>query len=180
VIHRKRSLDCANVANRIERAIEGAWPEIARSSSPLVWFTGSSVWRFLYPDLPDEISYRDWDIFTIGEAPALGLAQGMGWYLSPACRTRDKWSPEGKFTVDTGNLPSSKPRPGESAGYGDGFTYRTDRGEVDLWIASTGDPFAEVAAYPERSHAHCRAAFSPGRGLIVMPNPIARATGGDP
>jgi len=174
----KRSHSPANPANLIEEHIAQAWPEIARVAPSNVWFTGSRVWGLLYPGLPvrDPLPERDWDVFTIGEAPARWLVDTMGWRRAPACRTRDKWG-TGTRSVDAGHVPTlgeGESADGRPTGYSDGYSYQTDRGVVDLWISSLGSAVAEIRAYPTESHAHCRAAWSFTDGLIILPNERAR------
>lgn len=181
----KRSRPLANLANLVEEHVAWAWPEIARAAPSDVWFTGSRVWGLLYPDLParEPPLEPDWDIFTIGEAPARWLVDVMGWRRMPACRTRDKWR-AGTRSVDAGHVPTlgdGEVTSGRPTGYNDGYSYETDRGVVDLWISSLGSAVAEIRAYPTESHAHCRVTWSFADGLIVLPNERARAflAGGD-
>lgn len=179
----KRSRPLANPANLVEEHVAQAWPEIARAAPSDVWFTGSRVWGLLYPGLlyPDLVRdpplERDWDVFTVGEAPARWLVNVLGWQQTPACRTRDKWG-AGTRSVDAGHVPTlgeGGATGGRPTGYNDGYSYQTDRGVVDLWISSLGSAVAEIRAYPTESHAHCRAAWSFTDGLIVLPNERARA-----
>jgi len=179
----KHSQSIANLANLVEDRMGRAWPEIAGAAPTGVWFTGSRVWRLLYPDLA-EVDHAacasDWDIFTIGEEPALWIVDRLRLRHVPSCRTSDKWGGElgpAAWIADGTRVPAW--RPGEAgrtsgSGYGDGYSYRTDRGIVDLWISSLDSALAEIRAYPTASHAHCRAAWSFADGLIVLPNESAR------
>lgn len=178
---RKQSRPLANLANAIEEHVTRAWPEIARAAPTDVWFTGSNVWHLLYPDLPvqDLAPIRDWDIFTIGEDPARWLVETLEWNRMPSCRTSDKWNSLPR-TIDIEHIPTipaiqTIDPAGHVHGYGDGYSYQTSRGIVDLWISSLGSALAELRAYPTVSHAHCRAAWSFTDGLIVLPNEQARA-----
>jgi hypothetical protein len=169
----KQSHPLTNLANTIEEHVARAWPEVARTATPNVWFTGSHIWHFLYPALlqQDPPLPRDWDIFTIGATPAQGLVDLYGWNLTPSCRTNEKWT--APRIIDTSRIPKT-PGSVSTSGYGDGYSYKTDRGIVDLWISEFESPLAEIREYPTASHAHCRAAWSFTDGLIVLPNERAR------
>jgi hypothetical protein len=175
----KVSHPLANLANMIEEHVTHTWPEIARTAPPDVWFTGSHIWHFLYPELSQREPplIRDWDIFTIEDATAQWIIGVYGWNRRPSCRTSDKWGRAPRI-IDVTRIPvlqTRTPRGGISvSGYGDGYSYQTDRGIVDLWISDLGSPLAELKAYPTVSHAHCRAAWSFTDGLIVLPNEHAR------
>ena len=54
--------------------------------------------------------------------------------------------------------------------HGVGYSYQTSRGVVDLWVSQEGGVFGELLAYWFESHSHCRAAYSPVLGLVVLPN----------
>jgi hypothetical protein len=165
------------VANLVEEHIAQTWPEIARVAPSDVWFTGSRVWWWLYPDLPESLERartRDWDIFTIGEAPARWIVDTLGWRRSPACRTRDKWGLCTRSICDD-HVPTLRGGVADDrlAGYNDGYSYQTDRGVVDLWISTLGSALAEIRAYPTGSHAHCRVAWSFTDGLLLLSNELA-------
>jgi hypothetical protein len=176
----KHSHPLANLANAVEEHVAGTWPELARAAPTDVWFTGSHVWHLLYPSPPqrDLPEIRDWDIFTIGEGPAQWIVKTLEWNRTPSCRTSDKWGAAPRI-IDVLHVPTVPTlqtiRPnGNVSGYGDGYSYQTDRGIVDLWITALDSPLAELKAYPTISHAHCRAAWSFADGLIVLPNECAR------
>jgi hypothetical protein len=169
----KQSHPLANLANRVEQHVTHTWPEIARAAPPAVWFTGSHIWHFLYPELSERCPplIRDWDIFTIGDTPARWIVEVYGWNHAPSCRTSDKWS--AARTIDTSHIPAI-PGSVSVSGYGDGYSYQTDRGIIDLWISEFANPLDELRAYPTASHSHCRAAWSFTEGLIILPNERAR------
>ncbi len=166
----KCSHSLVNLANVIEEHVAHTWPEIARAAPPDIWFTGSRIWNFLYPTLLPAL-VRDWDIFTIGSAPARWIVGVYGWNHTPSCRTSEKWGTP--RIIDETRIPQI-PGSVNASGYDDGYSYRTDRGIVDLWISEFDNPLAELRAYPTASHAHCRAAWSFTDGLIVLPNESAR------
>jgi hypothetical protein len=176
----KQSHPLANLANTIEVYVACAWPAIAQAVPTNIWFTGSHIWYFLYPDLylpllqRDPPLIRDWDIFTIGAAPAQWLVELHGWNLTPSCRTTEKWT--APRIIETSNIPKT-PGSVSMSGYGDGYSYKTDRGIVDLWISEFESPLAEIREYPTESHAHCRVAWSFTDGLIVLPNERACESG---
>lgn len=165
----------ANLANAIEAHVTSTWPEVAREAPQGIWFTGSHIWYFLYPNLHQLTPGlgRDWDIFTIGEAPARWIVGVYDWNHTPSCRTHDKWGVVPRI-VDVSRIPAVPGSVGTS-GYGDGYSYQTDRGIVDLWISEFDNPLAELRAYPTISHAHCRTAWSFTEGLLILPNERARA-----
>lgn len=170
----KHSHPLMNLANVIEKHVARTWPEIAHAAPTDVWFTGSHIWHFLYPDLPQRYPplVRDWDVFTIGDPPARWIVEVYGWNRTPSCRTSDKWGASPRV-IDVSRIPAI-PGSVSVSGYGDGYSYQTDRGIVDLWISEFDNPLAELRAYPTSSHAHCRAAWSFTEGLIVLPNEKAR------
>ena len=176
----KHSHPIANLANTIEEHVAHTWPEVALSAPANVWFTGSHIWYLLYPAFSQHARLvtrnppalvRDWDIFTIGAAPARWIVGVYGWNRTPSCRTSEKWG--APRVLDEEHIPQIPGSVSES-GYGDGYSYQTDRGVVDLWISEFDNPLAELRAYPIASHAHCRAAWSFTDGLIVLPNERAR------
>lgn len=160
-----------NLANEVEQHVAHTWPELEGAAD--IWFTGSHIWHFLYPDLPQRSPplLRDWDIFTIGDAPARWLVNLYRWNHMPSCQTSVKWGVP--RIINTSHIPTI---PGSVSlnGYGDGYSYQTDRGIVDLWISEFTSPVDELRAYPTASHAHCRAAWSFTAGLIILPNERAR------
>jgi hypothetical protein len=167
----KHSHPLMNLANVVEEHVTHTWPEIACAAPANLWFTGSHIWHFLYPDRPPPL-VRDWDIFTIGVAPARWIVEVYGWNHTPSCHTNDKWGVSPRI-IDVSHIPTI-PGSVSASGYGDGYSYQTDRGIVDLWISEFDNPLAELRAYPTASHAHCRAAWSFTEGLIVLPNERAR------
>jgi hypothetical protein len=160
-----------NLANVVEEHVTHTWPEIALAAPTDIWFTGSHIWHFLYPDRPPPL-VRDWDIFTIGVAPARWIVGIYGWNHTPSCHTSHKWGASPRI-INVSHIPAI-PGSVSASGYGDGYSYQTDRGIVDLWISEFDNPLAELRAYPTASHAHCRAAWSFTKGLIVLPNERAR------
>ena len=176
----KRSLPIDNIANVVEDAVWNKWPELARSPIPGLWFTGSSIWRLLYPSsghlgctTGGEIGSRDWDMFVLDADSASQVVTRMRWTAFPACPTHAKKDSSIAKTISEYNVPRVKDG-SDGTPYGDGVSYETDRGIVDLWISTTTSALEEIRAYPEGSHDHCRAAFSFSDGLIVLPNPLAR------
>ncbi len=181
----KRSLPVANVANLVEDHVAESWPELLDHPVPGLWFTGSRIWSLLYPDLAGVAGYRaprgerDWDIFSLVDGPARELVDLVGLARWPACLTLDKRAVDAGLsarTVSPAHVPrlvSRDPRDGSAPSYDDGYSYLTDRGEVDLWVSSLGGVVAELRDYPPDSHAHCRAAFSLEDGLVVLPNETA-------
>lgn len=172
----KRSHFLANLANHVDDLVRTAWPEICDfcdHGRPEVWFTGSRIWGMLYPDLPRRSPplELDWDVFTVGEDLAHDLVRALGWNQLPACLTSRKWV-DRRIIAPSLHVPSlADPSTGsEQDGYGAGFSYQTSRGVVDLWVSQEGSAFGELHAYRSESHAHCRAAYSPVLGLIVLPN----------
>lgn len=185
----KRSLPVANVANLVERHVVEYWPDLVRHPVPGLWFTGSRVWRILYPDLVDLVDHadprgasatRDWDIFALADDPARELVDLLGLDRCPACRTSEKHERAGRPAVERTVSCTHVPviRPDVDASYDDGFSYLTPRGDVvDLWVSTLGTAAAELRDYPAASHAHCRAAFSLEDGLVVLPNEVVSTRG---
>lgn len=161
-----------NVANWIADHVARRFPELAADPIPGVWFTGSNVWSLLYGIPSPSAECADWDIFTIGEATAAQVALRLELGAMPACRTKDKRTANVERSVAKANVPHLVPGANGSP-YGEGYSYLTPRGEVDLWISSPGDALAELRTYPTASHAHCRAAFSFTDGLVILPNECA-------
>lgn len=163
------------MANWIGVHVARRFPELAANPIPGVWFTGSNVWNMLYSIVPSAEA-KDWDIFTLDELTAIQLVTGMGWNLLPAFPTRDKRTKDRTPSIDAAkHIPSlSKSIDPAGCGYSDGYCYVTEHGDVDVWVATDGDPVLEVSSYPVESHAHCRAAFSFTAGLIALPNERAK------
>ncbi len=181
----KTSLTIPNIANLVHAHVAAKWPELASDPIAGLWFTGSQVWSFLYPDLPqrDPPLERDWDMFVCDEATAALVVARLNLPSFPACRTQDKRHGVER-TVDASNVPTVTPgqeldgdRLAEvdpDPEYHDGFSYLTDRGEVDLWITRAGDAVGELRTYPDDENSHCRAAFSFSDGLLILPNERAK------
>lgn len=166
----KRSTALPNAANLIAAHVAARFPELARDPIPGVWFTGSNVWAWLYGDEPP--LGADWDIFVTGagaEVVAAAVADRLGLASCPACRTKDKRKAAVR-TVDADHVPRLVPNARDDGSYGEGYSYETDSGEVDLWISTPGDVLGELRDYPTASHAHCRVAFSFTDGLVVLGN----------
>lgn len=166
----KVSTDCPNIANRIARHVAQRFPELAKNPIGGIWFTGSNVWSLLYGETTP---IADWDIFTLDELSALRLVTGMSWNMCPAFPTKQKQTNERVPIVSVTNIPSlSKSVDSHGNSYSEGYCYLTEQGEVDVWVCN-GSALTELRTYPDKSHAHCRAAFSFTDGLIVLPNEAA-------
>lgn len=178
---RKVSSTEPNLANRIAGHVRRVFPELASDPIFGVWFTGSNVWSLAYGA---PIPNADWDIFAICDEAAAEVARRLDLASSPACRTKDKRK-DPKRTVSAGHVPVTTQIPmfddddGERTGgmatYGEGYSYVTPRGEIDLWISTPGDVCDELRTYPTASHAHCRMAFSFTDGLVMLPNEMVVA-----
>ncbi len=163
----------------VEECVAAQWPELAESPIQGLWFTGSSVWGILYPPVVGLIRAtteqpRDWDLFVLDELGAQQTVTRMGWTRFPACPTHAKRDQATDKTISERNVPRARSG-SDGTPYGDGVSYETDRGVVDLWISTAGSALEEIRAYPEGSHDHCRAAFSFSDGLIVLPNEVSRS-----
>lgn len=192
----KISLPVTNVANLVEDHVARGWPELVLHPVPGLWFTGSRVWSLLYPGLADpsgqDPSARDWDVFALEDGPVLELVDLVGLARFPACRTSEKRARPGRpaavrtvsithaprVITDLQGAPVSAGANRGAGGscrpvsYDDGYSYLTDRGEVDLWVSTLGSVVAELRDYPAASHAHCMAAYSLEDGLVVLPNTV--------
>lgn len=173
----KHSLNIANIANEAHDLCRMHFPGLAASDSlgimRNVWFTGSRIWALLYADLPRPAEGSDWDIFVVGDDAARHVASVLNLRASPACPTREKRH-GAQRTISLDHVPRLVPHPTQAFGaYGEGYSYATPSGEIDLWVSTPGDVFDELRTYPGTSHAHCRAAFSFVNGLIVLPNELA-------
>lgn len=183
----KQSTSNHNLANWIGYHIATKFPELASAPIPGVWFTGSNVWSLAYGIPSPSAEAKNWDIFTIGEDAASEVAKRLDLATAPACRTKDKRLGRDRSICEA-NVPQLKNIPelddegevtGSMAAYGEGYSYLTPRGEIDLWISTPGSVIDELRAYPQQSHAHCRMAFSFTDGLVMLPNELA-AYGGAP
>jgi uncharacterized protein YbaR (Trm112 family) len=171
-----------NLANWIAEHVRRAFPELANDPIHGVWFTGSNVWSLAYGIPSPDAGIEDWDIFAIGDEAAAEVARRLDLVACPACRTKDKRK-DPKRTVDDRHVPVTTQIPmlddddrptGGMAAYGEGYSYVTPRGEIDLWISTPGNVVDELRTYPDASHAHRRMAFSFTDGLVMLPNECAR------
>lgn len=160
----KVSLTTPNPANLVAAHIRETWPELAQNPIPGLWFTGSRVWNFAYgtPLSAD----ADWDLFSLHLQAIDAVVARLELTEHPSCRTAAKHAPDAR-SIDSARIPVN---PGS---YEDGYSYETPRGVVDLWLAKDGSAYAELESYPQRSHAHCRVAFSFTEGLLMLPNEVA-------
>lgn len=174
----KVSLALPNLANQIAGHVAAQFPSLAgRRAIPGVWFTGSNIWSFVVgcDPRPD----ADWDIFATSEGAALAVADRLRLRSFPSCKTSAKRQGSAR-EINADHVPRLVLADGEiwtgnGPSYGEGYSYATASGEIDLWISTPGSALGELETYPEESHAHCRAAFSFTEGLLILPNPLVSA-----
>lgn len=166
----KVSRPTPNVANAIGEHIRAKWPEIV--DVPGLWFSGSTVWSFLYGDKPPETS--DLDVFTLKNAEPVVSYGGMGGWLG---MNRTERTPIGEMLHRLGLKPEDGKEKNPSAKphyHVNGADFTHARGEIDVWTITGETVQDELRRYPAGSHSHCRAAFSFRDGLVVLPNENAK------
>lgn len=161
-----------NVANEIARHLRGKWGDITRTH--YAWFTGSSVWSFLYGIEPSPEADLDMfiEIPTVEKNYMLRLAiQANGGQTRPGWEYNHRailWL-EDYLKRD----PGYEVLPAKTSSLG-GRRCRVEAGKVDYWVCPS-DAIQQLFNYPPDSHGHCKAAYSFYRNtLLVIPN--SRAT----
>ncbi len=146
-----------NLANLIEAHLRVVLPEATGVDG--IWVTGSNVWRFVYGDMPEPGS----DIDVIAE---------LQTWTSPRQELKDRL----KIVSSAPTAPSTVSRPDLN-----GAKHLLEDGRtIDIWENNTGvtgiaGVVLMLREYPEHSHAHCRAAYNPSSGmLLVLPNTKAQ------
>lgn len=165
----KVSLQFPNAANLVDDWLRKNWKELY--SVPYAWFTGSSVWRFLYDEPKREGA--DLDVFITpyrvrrDELPTCEPCAKLEKALAPLL----DGGPLSINNVDTGDDKSLYRKEFTSLG---GKIAWTTKGRVDYWACGTGGiegAIYQLRNYPDESHGHCKAAYSPfWRMLLVLPN----------
>lgn len=158
-----------NAANKIRDHLLAKWPELQYCAD--IWFSGSQVWSFLYGQEPPETS--DLDIFALKDAPPVISYEGDFLGMARVERT-----PIGHALHCLGLKPEQgRPKNPVNASQEysvNGADFTHERGEIDVWTSKGKSVEDVLGMYPGASHAHCRAAFSFRKGLVVLPNECAK------
>lgn len=155
-------------ANLIDAWLKKDWPELY--GVPYAWFTGSSVWRFLY-DLP-LADGADLDVFI--QQHTVSAPAPRYYQLNP--------EPLAKLKEALAKIGMVRPTESQKlkTSFG-GEIYYTRKGRVDAWACGaegTMAGFTEPQKYPAASHGHCKVAYSPfWKALVVQANPLATEQG---
>lgn len=160
------ALTLPNLANEIDDWCRTAWPELY--SVPMIWFTGSKIWRFLY-EFP-EPSESDLDVFVVPERRMEYQTYRTAW---------DTKSGVEAISLVLANIVVSPPnfveRKITSLG---GHIAWTVKGRVDYWCAPDQMAIHQIRNYPRATHGHCMAAYSPFYKMLLMgANPCADGAG---
>lgn len=144
----KVSRTTSNIANKLEAQFPpSVWPELML---PNVWISGSRVWCHLYGEEPNPDA--DLDVFA----------------TDAVAYERLKLKLELEKTSVEPTIPRLAQNRSHARGYGCKIT--TDRGPIDIWL-ECDNAIDQIGTYPLDGYAHCRAAYSVGRGiLMVAPN----------
>lgn len=133
-----------NVANRVDHWLRTNWPELVELAG--VWFTGSSVWSFLYGEQPK----WDADLDVIAESD--GAREAVKLAVE---RMKVEPPPGAKTATSLG-----------------GERIWTTRGSIDLWKDS--NPLVAIRNYMVGTHDHARVAYSPrDKVMLLIPNDAA-------
>jgi hypothetical protein len=158
----KTSLTNINIANCISEYISAALPKAVEFSliENGIWFTGSRVWSQIYYITPSNLS--DWDIVCIDEteSKAEKLATNLCNYCSwPYNIKTNKYGTIGYLIPQIHSInPLASPT-----------SVNVVTG--DVWWNATSISNV-LSGYPQKSHAHCRIAYSFTEGLVMLPNPL--------
>lgn len=165
-----------NVANLVQDWLKAKWPAF-----PLIehaWVTGSSVWRFLYDEVPEDGA--DLDVFVCRNAwPQHASVDGLFSSMSSPDSVLQDWT---ALQAWVSSLPKQKESlvvsPGKMTTSLGGQRHYTEFGSLDIWFSSHALVRNQLLSYPPASHAHCMAAYNLfEEQLIVLPNKAATADG---
>lgn len=126
-----------------------------------VWYTGSKIWSKIYWDMTPNISH-DTDIYCESYRTFCSVMTQMNWW-GHSYQSKD-WNRSignnGTLNIKTTGrkfIPSGDAR---------------FQGGIDIWypLDESLSVVDMLKAYPSESHSHCRAAYSPTQGLVILPN----------
>lgn len=153
----KKAIPWFNVANKCKDWVE-------TNNLPMhdgVWYTGSKIWSKVYWDMTPNITH-DTDIYCESYRTFCSVMTQMNWW-GHSYQSKD-WNRSignnGTLNIKTTGrkfIPSGDAR---------------FQGGIDIWypLDESLSVVDMLKAYPSESHSHCRAAYSPTQGLVILPN----------